>query len=149
MKTCTKCKEEKSIEQFPPNKKTLDKRGSWCKGCVAPLGKEDYKKNKVDRDLKTKKWQKENRHKLKGYRLKKQFNMSNSDFDTLLKAQDHKCLICNAHESQIDTVMCIDHCHSTGKIRGLLCRSCNLAIGLLKDNIPALKRAIDYLDKNK
>ena len=42
----------------------------------------------------------------------------------------------------------VDHCHKTGKIRGLLCNSCNTALGLLKDDISLFKRSIDYLNKN-
>ena len=40
----------------------------------------------------------------------------------------------------------VDHCHATGKVRGLLCHNCNRALGLLKDKISVLKNAIQYLE---
>ena len=42
----------------------------------------------------------------------------------------------------------VDHCHKTGKIRGLICDSCNVGLGRFKDNIDNLKNAIKYLEKN-
>jgi hypothetical protein len=40
----------------------------------------------------------------------------------------------------------VDHCHATGKVRGLLCHNCNRALGLMQDNIENIKRAADYLE---
>ena len=58
--------------------------------------------------------------------------------------QNNKCKICEKEfQSKWDTV--VDHCHTTNKVRGLLCRNCNLGIGLLKDNPEFLKRAILHL----
>lgn len=44
---------------------------------------------------------------------------------------------------------CFDHCHNTGQYRGLLCSTCNSGIGLLKDNIKILQKALDYLSRSK
>lgn len=45
--------------------------------------------------------------------------------------------------------MCVDHDHNTGRIRGILCRNCNVAIGYFKENTGNLKSAIAYLETNK
>ena len=53
-----------------------------------------------------------------------------------------KCNICSKPE---DT-LCVDHCHKTGKIRGLLCFDCNTGLGKLGDDVQSIQRAIDYLN---
>ena len=61
--------------------------------------------------------------------------------------QDYRCAICNIHKKDIDNdVLCIDHDHKTGKVRGLLCRKCNSGIGMLKDDPSTLRKAAEYLE---
>ena len=57
-----------------------------------------------------------------------------------------KCEICN--QTITESTCHIDHCHKTNKVRGLLCNTCNKGLGLFKDNIAALSKAILYLEKN-
>ena len=76
--------------------------------------------------------------------LKKSYNMSLEDYDNLMKKQNNVCGICK------DTCvsgrrLAVDHCHTTGKIRGLLCCNCNRGLGLLKDSKERLAAAIAYL----
>lgn len=59
--------------------------------------------------------------------------------------QDWKCAIC---ESKTDEKLCADHNHSNGKFRGLLCQRCNRSLGLLRDSINILKKAIQYLEND-
>ena len=54
------------------------------------------------------------------------------------------CKICDTK-----TIVVVDHCHTTGKVRGYLCYSCNTVLGLAKDNVDILKSAINYLESNK
>ena len=63
------------------------------------------------------------------------------------------CSICEKPESQLTKtgiikLLAVDHCHKTGKLRGLLCSRCNLALGLLNDSSDILYKAISYLDKS-
>ena len=80
----------------------------------------------------------------------KQYGIGIADVENLLEEHNHQCGICfskgfKMHESaQFDLV--VDHCHDTGKVRGVLCHNCNRAVGLLKDNIEVLKNAISYLE---
>ena len=70
-------------------------------------------------------------------------------YDFLADGQKHKCAICNKSPTygrhKYPRKLAIDHDHKTGKIRGLLCRSCNLGLGYFKDDIELLKNSILYL----
>lgn len=74
------------------------------------------------------------------YKLKTFYGLSLVDYDTLVKKQNKKCAIC----ARIPAVLCVDHCHDTGKVRGLLCHGCNLALGHFK-NGELLSAAKSYL----
>lgn len=81
--------------------------------------------------------------------IRRKYNMTLEDFDNMLILQDGKCKICGNSESKgKNKLLCIDHCHETGKVRGLLCHSCNTGIGNLRDNIDNLKNAIKYLEES-
>lgn len=86
----------------------------------------------------------------KNNRFKRLYGISLEERNTLTKQQDFQCKICSMHESQLDDKgLSIDHCHKTGIIRGMLCGSCNRAIGLLKEDIQILRNAINYLEEYK
>lgn len=85
----------------------------------------------------------------KAYNLKKNFNMTLEDYDKMLKNQNYCCHICLKHENNFSKKLAVDHCHATGKVRGLLCDICNRSLGLFKDSVELLQNAIDYLTKNK
>ena len=76
--------------------------------------------------------------------ISKKFDMTFAEVDILLASQT-TCAICN--QTEPDRKLCIDHDHVTGKVRGLLCNPCNTALGLFKDNLTHLQRAIDYLSR--
>jgi hypothetical protein len=68
------------------------------------------------------------------------------DFKLLLSAQGNKCPICKKpYNEESRKTWHVDHCHKTGRIRGVLCFSCNAGLGNFKDNITALEEAIFYL----
>ena len=75
-------------------------------------------------------------------RVKKEYGLSASDVAKMLCQQNKSCAIC---EVNIESGYHIDHCHSTGKVRGLLCQKCNQAIGLLKENKNLFERASKYI----
>ena len=78
-------------------------------------------------------------------KIKKNWNLSKDQFSLILDAQYGVCAIC---KTKTATNLCVDHDHTTGKIRGLLCQTCNKALGLFKDSIDNLKCAILYLEKS-
>lgn len=79
---------------------------------------------------------------MKAYRLCKKYSLSQEQLDTMYINQDHKCVIC---EDFLANKAVIDRDHQTGKVRGLLCSSCNSLLGFAKDNTTILAKAIVYL----
>ena len=84
------------------------------------------------------------------YWLRLKFGIGEEDYAEMFKAQSGKCAICRSPEpggrSAVSNFF-VDHCHDTGKIRGLLCNNCNRGLGLLGDNLASLERVIQYLSK--
>ena|SRR3990172_1429595 len=82
--------------------------------------------------------------------LKKRYGISYDEFCRLLALQGGGCAICGAGPSNTRTWrLSVDHCHSTRKVRGLLCTRCNTALGSFKDDVALLRAAIAYLERNK
>jgi predicted nucleic acid-binding Zn ribbon protein len=82
--------------------------------------------------------------------LKRNYNIDYRTYLSMLIEQNHKCKICGGEgflmRKHHKTKLVVDHCHSTGKVRGLLCHNCNRALGLLQDNLETLKNAQLYLE---
>jgi hypothetical protein len=97
-------------------------------------------RNKYARD-----WRKANPEKVKNSELKKMFGITLEEYNSLRESQGYSCAICGKSEEDTHSDLAVDHCHVSGKIRGLLCASCNMALGLLKDDKQLLQSAIKYL----
>lgn len=88
-------------------------------------------------------WRKNNPEKSRLIAVKYKYGIQEVEYKTLMEKSGGKCMIClEAGASHVD------HCHSTGKVRGLLCRACNFGIGFFRDSVPRLKSAISYLESN-
>lgn len=88
---------------------------------------------------------------MRNWQLKKDFNISIIDFNKMFIAQHGRCAICEKVLSESGSrskTAHVDHNHSTGKVRGLLCKPCNQGIGFLRDNIEILANAIEYLKED-
>ena len=79
------------------------------------------------------------------HHLRKAYNMTEGDYEALLEKQKHRCASCSVTQIEINAKLVIDHCHSSGRIRGLLCRECNLGIGGLGDNLKGVLQGALYL----
>jgi hypothetical protein len=79
------------------------------------------------------------------WRLKSVFGITVEQYDEMLKSQNNSCAICERTEPT-GYGWHVDHCHTTGKVRGLLCSKCNQAIGLFDENLNSMKKAITYLE---
>lgn len=94
----------------------------------------------------------EQQQKRREYEFKRKFGITPADYDRMLVEQGGVCAICGQEETfelkGAKHSLAVDHCHKTGKIRGLLCRNCNQALGLAKDNVTILESAIKYLKRN-
>jgi len=86
--------------------------------------------------------------------LKKDYGITVNDWDTMYAEQNGVCKICGKPESKIDRRLgivrrlSVDHCHETGRVRGLLCADCNTAIGNFKHNPEVLRAAAKYCEEN-
>lgn len=87
----------------------------------------------------------ERKIKRKSARLKRVHGITHEDYVFMLRKQDYKCLICEFEHAKLKDGLVVDHCHTTGKIQGLLCPMCNSGIGLLREDPTILRRAIHYL----
>lgn len=74
----------------------------------------------------------------------RKYGLTQERFNTMLADCDNSCEICS---SKTDLV--IDHCHDSNKVRGILCWSCNVALGHFKDSLNKVKKAVDYLCKHQ
>ena len=139
-KQCPSCGVEKLVTDFSKNKRRVDNLSYYCKQCVNQRAREAYEKKKQDPERYQLEQQKErDRH------LRRTFGITSQQYDQMLDAQAGRCAICHTDECKSGYAFAVDHCHTTEKIRGLLCRDCNTSLGKFNDNIQTLERAIEYL----
>ena len=86
---------------------------------------------------------------IRDYLLKKKYGITSEEYDRMLTEQNYSCYICHKHEDKLDRSLAVDHCHETGKVRGLLCGNCNRFLGQINDNIDTASRLLEYLKKHK
>lgn len=142
-KKCTKCGIEKQIDNFSIHTRSSGKISyrSQCKECVSKDNLKRYY-NKGGKEGQA--------HRSRKFNLKK-YGLTVEDYDNLFEEQEGKCLICGSKEAGRANVayrLFVDHCHSTGKVRGLLCHNCNAGLGHFKDSEELLNKAIRYLNEN-
>tara|TARA_R110001583_G_scaffold69502_2_gene197034 strand:- start:2070 stop:2567 length:498 start_codon:yes stop_codon:yes gene_type:complete len=109
------------------------------------------KANKEKLKTKKKAWRKANPERDKSSRLKRVYNITLKERNLMLKKQNNKCKICKITFCKIkkfrNDTACIDHCHTTNKVRGILCNMCNKGLGHFKDSTEILTNAINYLEE--
>lgn len=140
-KICSKCRRALPPDQFWPNKNRADGLNGYCKGCMVarrhelhpPIGRAHLRKP---------------REQLKRVRGRAQYSITNGEYDALFAKQNGTCAICGVPSSQHKRSLHVDHNHKTGRIRGLLCVRCNMAIGCADDSIERLQKMIAYLEAN-
>lgn len=98
------------------------------------------------------KWKIENRERYlanrKQYNRFREYGLAHGDFMSMLEEQNYLCAACDTPLFD-DKNTHVDHNHSTGKIRGLLCQACNLALGMVKENVETLLKLGVYLEKHR
>jgi hypothetical protein len=110
--------------------------------------KEYYLNNKIKIDKYRKKYNNEHTNDRINYKLIHNYGITLNEKQNILKQQNYKCLVCNKNLKNINTrYIHIDHNHKTKKIRGILCQTCNLALGLLKENPAIIYRLFQYVKK--
>lgn len=84
---------------------------------------------------------------IKNSTLKGKYGITLEEYDKMFFEQDYRCAICDTHQDDCKSVLVVDHCHKTIKLRKLLCRKCNALLGMCNDDRQILAKAIKYLDK--
>ena len=111
--------------------------------------KEYYQKNKDQVKARSAKYRTEHKEatlaRERRHNLLRDFNLTVEGYNELFQKQGGRCAVCGKHQSDFKIALAVDHCHTTGKIRGLLCSSCNRAIGLLGDDLYGVTLAMEYL----
>ena len=136
-KQCNSCNERKPLSEYAKRSASKDGLQYKCRPCISA-------ENKAYRDSK-------DMHLIDRERnLQKSFGIGLDEYNAMLDKQGGVCSICEEEETTIRSgrvmALSVDHCHETGKIRGLLCNSCNRALGKFKDSVQNLASAIRYLE---
>jgi hypothetical protein len=127
---CTRCLVYKSWDCFWKDWDGKNGKSSKCKECrkkIRPIERPDIKRNS-------------------SYKLN--YGITIKDYNNIFEAQKGRCNICFKHASEFNRSLAVDHCHLSGKIRGLLCMNCNHLLGKAKDSIDILNNAIQYLKES-
>lgn len=127
MKKCKQCSETKALTEFYKDVQQADGKSRRCKFCY----------NHRRRQVRKGEFAYTNK-------LREMYGLSRQEHDQLLASQKGLCKICK-DAPEPGKRLHIDHCHTTGKVRGLLCRGCNHGIGNFKDKEEFLWEAIHYL----
>ena len=135
-KACSSCKELKTAAEYSKDSSAKDGMQSACKACKAEYAKQPEAKAKMVEQ-----------------QLQRRYGVSLDWYDETLEAQGGGCGICGTTEPRgkggKNGTFCVDHDHETNEVRGLLCFSCNAALGSFKDNPAILQAAADYLIEHK
>lgn len=155
-KVCTQCDEVKAIDEFY-RQNGKRSRLSECKDCQQKRHQEWYAnpKNRSRTYGTVATYRCSNPDKIRAWNLKKNYGITPEEYDGMYDRQGGQCVICSKDGLRYGTgtaetryrVLCVDHDHTTGAVRGLLCSRCNRAIGLLGEDHAVLDAAIQYLKR--
>lgn len=142
-KKCRTCGEYKPRSDFSRHANAKGGVQSDCKACAVVLQRERSQRQPA----KTAQIRRNSK-------LKFAYGITIKDYNAMLIVQGGKCAICGTTEPGGRIGLCgpvfhVDHCHTNGTIRGLLCNSCNLGLGNFKDSVINLAKAIAYLGRSK
>lgn len=126
MKLCYKCNQTKPVADFNKRKASADGLQHYCRDCT----KEKHKQ-----------WHKEN----PSFALLRNYGITLEEKLAMITKQSNCCAICKEKFGAMKHTH-VDHCHTTGKIRGILCNHCNRGLGSFKDSPKLLQRAIHYVE---
>lgn len=133
-KLCRGCSTEKSTTEFHRHRRHGDGLTSRCKSCATSA---------------TQRWYAGNKKRVLSRLRFSYYGISEQEYQGLLLSQDGVCKICGKEEvatrKGVLLPLSVDHDHVTGKVRGLLCRQCNFALGHFQDDSDALLKASNYL----
>ena len=138
-KQCAKCEQFKDLLDFSPTRGKAFGVNSWCKACIAQLKNEHYTLEKA-----------------RAEHLWRVYGLTTEEYEQMLLDQNGLCACCGQPEkrragrkkrSENIPLLHVDHCHTTGRIRGLLCSACNTALGLLEEDPQRIMALLHYVEE--
>lgn len=144
MKRCYKCKEHKDPSKFSKDRSRKDGLQPQCKDCDRVKRREYDERHPEKKTEYNARYYSERREAVSEYNRLYRYGISAAEFNAMLAAQDDACAVCRTPADECSR-MCVDHCHTSGKVRGLLCSNCNVALGMLNDDPALLQAAANYL----
>jgi len=157
VKTCTQCGEEKPLDDFYAEKKGRDGRRPECKTCNLANRAAKYRENPRPAIERALRWKRDNPERYRATQreyvesgkksvssrkshLKRKYGLTLEAFDALLASQGGGCAVCGRADADN-----VDHDHITGRVRGILCFNCNVAIGHVAEDEDRLVALMTYL----
>ena len=127
-KNCNACGEDLALSSFGPHKKSPDGLTYACRSCLNKQNRQRYSTP-------------EYKARRRSYDMRRKYGITAEEWDRLWDKQGRGCALCGS-----STRPCVDHCHETGRVRGILCSACNTAVGILGDNAESLRNVVAYLE---
>jgi Recombination endonuclease VII len=160
VKTCRDCGATKPLDDFYVNKGCRDGRRPECKACNLAARAKKYRSDPRPAIERAQRWQRENpeRHRAtqreyvasgrksassRKSHLKRKYGLTLEAFDQMLASQGGGCAICGRPDADN-----VDHDHETGRVRGILCWNCNIAVGQFEDSVDRVVMAAGYLSRD-
>ena len=138
---CSGCQLRKPRSAFGKCKSEADGLQSYCRDCANVRAMAHFSALNPEKKY----------HRGRKSNLKRNYGLTIEAYEAILCAQGNKCAICRMDLSESGTLKDrnsqVDHDHATGRVRGILCRTCNVGIGHLKENVGILEAAIVYLKR--
>jgi hypothetical protein len=141
MKKCTKCKKTLELSEFFPTfRKGKEEYLHECKKCCS----EKTRKKREEQGTFTHADIRRNNNYMKKY------GITLAEYNKMYAHQKGKCALCKSTESgtKAHDLLCVDHCHNTGRVRQLLCHHCNIFVGYIEKNLNITSKAINYIRKH-
>lgn len=167
LKRCTRCRVEKPLAEYNKSKNAKDGLQHRCRDCGRALCREWYSQNAETERYKSRRrmrirgpkdrernrlWALANPEQARYHSRKKllrnKYNMTIEEHDAMFAAQGFVCGACGSPDPNSQKGWSTDHCHATGKVRGIVCHHCNIGIGHAKDSIDTIKAWIAYLERH-
>lgn len=154
MKQCTKCKEVKELSCFGNDSYKKDGKKSACKECYKEYDKQRYVSDIEGQRARVKKYRdsltKEQRYKAnRNTKLKQAYGLTHEQVEEMKRLQNYRCYVCFCEEAEAGSKgLVVDHNHTTGKVRKLLCSPCNTSLGLLREDKKIFTSLIKYIEEH-
>lgn len=133
VKRCSRCRQEKPLEEFTALKQPLRRTRyrAYCCPCITAYNRERYVRDK---------------RRARELDLIRRFGITVVEYEAMLAAQGGACAICGGPEPRAGASLAVDHDHATGRVRALLCSPCNVTLGHMRESPARLRAAADYLE---